>query len=157
MHTPAFTHDCGDCLFLGRWQGFDLYFCPNEPTVLARAGDDGPDYTSGLNATTPVLMEAHERAMRLGFIERPTHVTVYELGREYGGSEEGGWWYDTGEVVLTRPLRAGEDRELVLAALAAEFPSGTHRFSVRPRGRDYSIEFGGAPGQDFPAETPRYE
>lgn len=24
------------------------------------------------------------------------YVTLYELNREYGGHEEGGWWYDTG-------------------------------------------------------------
>jgi len=26
-------------------------------------------------------------------------VGVYELDRAYGGAEEGGWWYDTGELV----------------------------------------------------------
>ena len=25
------------------------------------------------------------------------HVTLHMLNREYGGAEEGGWWYDTGE------------------------------------------------------------
>lgn len=157
MHTPAYTHDCTHCLFLGRWEGFDLYFCPNEPTVLARAGDEGPDYTSGLNATTPVLMEAQERAVRLGFVQGPTYVTVYELGREYGGPEEGGWWYDTGTVVHTRKLRADEHRDLVLDELARKYPYGNSRYSMAPRGRDYSVEFDDKPGADFPAVTPHYE
>jgi hypothetical protein len=36
-------------------------------------------------------------------------VAVYELGQSYGGPEEGGWWYDTGELV--RVLRAFKDLE----------------------------------------------
>ena len=31
-------------------------------------------------------------------------VAVYEIDRAYGGAAEGGWWYDTGELV--RVLRA---------------------------------------------------
>ncbi len=30
-------------------------------------------------------------------------VAFYEVGRAYGGPEEGGWWYDTDE--LRRPLK----------------------------------------------------
>ena len=26
-------------------------------------------------------------------------VNVYEVSREYGGPEEGGWWFDTGQPV----------------------------------------------------------
>jgi hypothetical protein len=29
----------------------------------------------------------------------PYRIAVYELDRAYGGPEEGGWWYDTGERV----------------------------------------------------------
>lgn len=28
-------------------------------------------------------------------------VAVYMTDREYGGAEEGGWWYDTGDIVRT--------------------------------------------------------
>lgn len=37
--------------------------------------------------------------------ERPTHwtVAVYLADRQYGGPEEGGWWYDCGERVNSGP------------------------------------------------------
>lgn len=159
-YRPAYKHDCDDCLFLGHWQGLDLYFCPNEPTVIARGGDEGPNYTSGLNCEPPALVEAQERAVRLGFVAQgpaTRYVTVYELGREYGGPEEGGWWYDTGTVVLTRRLDPNEDGGTVAEELRKEYPTGSNRFSMVPRGRDYAVEIDEGPGVDYPSETPRYE
>lgn len=64
---PVFTHDCTDCTFLGRWNGHDLYFCPNEPTVISRFGDYG-DYNSGLGSMKPSLARARERAVQAGHI-----------------------------------------------------------------------------------------
>ena len=56
MHkgTPKYKHDCMRCHFLGQTIGgqriHDLYVCaPNperSPTLVARFGDDGPDYLS---------------------------------------------------------------------------------------------------------------
>ncbi len=53
-NTPAFTHDCDDCRYLGTLatpEGrTDLYRCDGGPTVgaslIARFGDEGPDYSS---------------------------------------------------------------------------------------------------------------
>ena len=52
--APRYTHDCPGCVFLGThdaagWDT-DLYACPNaeEPTVLARYGERGSDYMSGI-------------------------------------------------------------------------------------------------------------
>ena len=46
---PKFEHDCGKCVFIGHIAGRDIYTCPQSgiPTIVARVGDDGPDYTSG--------------------------------------------------------------------------------------------------------------
>lgn len=33
---------------------------------------------------------------------KPRWVNVYEMSQEYGGPEEGGWWYDSGEPVESR-------------------------------------------------------
>ena len=79
---PYFTHDCTRCAFLGQtvaYQGegppvaYDLYFCIQAggiPTVVARYGDDGPDYTSGLGRWImhPALVEAAMIATERGFI-----------------------------------------------------------------------------------------
>lgn len=50
MNKPRFRHDCDTCIFLKRYGNHDLYYCPGEHTVVARYGDDGPDYKSGWNA-----------------------------------------------------------------------------------------------------------
>ena len=46
-----FEHDCPDCKPLGEYKEFDLYFCEQGgtiPTVIARYGDFGGDYYSGM-------------------------------------------------------------------------------------------------------------
>jgi hypothetical protein len=45
---PKFKHDCNVCNFLGHFENHDLYYCKNEPTVIARFSSKGPDYSSGL-------------------------------------------------------------------------------------------------------------
>ena len=48
-----FTHDCSRCKFIGHFCGHDVYTCSDQidspvlgPTILARYGNDGPDYAS---------------------------------------------------------------------------------------------------------------
>lgn len=46
-----FQHDCEKCVPLGRESDHDLYFCEQGgmgPTLIARWGDEGPDYKSGM-------------------------------------------------------------------------------------------------------------
>ena len=53
---PTFTHDCDKCRFLGTIPSanhgtVDLYVCTNDadplgPSLIARFGDEGPDYAS---------------------------------------------------------------------------------------------------------------
>lgn len=44
---PRFKHDCDKCIYLGESQGFyDLYYCPTHHDLIARYGDDGPEYMS---------------------------------------------------------------------------------------------------------------
>jgi hypothetical protein len=48
--APRFLHDCEECVFLVHYAGHDLYRCEQggwRPTIVARFGDDGPDYVSG--------------------------------------------------------------------------------------------------------------
>ena len=70
---PRFTHDCDRCTFLGQDGKHDLYYCPQGsfPTVIARYGNDGPDYTSGMSLVdiVPALKEAKRRAIEKGLIQ----------------------------------------------------------------------------------------
>ena len=63
MGKPRYQHDCDNCRYLGEYNEYDLYYCPQGgyPTVLARYGNQGEEYTSGFNSTHPALIEARAR------------------------------------------------------------------------------------------------
>jgi hypothetical protein len=90
---PKFKHDCKECQFLGSasdgWNNYDLYYCnPTKRkyagTLIARFGDDGPDYCSGMEfaVTNPVIALAAVRAMVLGYMdagELRDHCKAYQF------------------------------------------------------------------------------
>ena len=45
-------------------------------------------------------------------------LAFYELDRAYGGPEEGGWWFDTGELVRVFRVVKDEERAYALARRA---------------------------------------
>lgn len=82
---PQFTHDCDACRFLGRFRiddkswapaDYDLYYCSPSlggcsfATVIARYGNGGSEYTSGMAIADmgidPRLLEAKRRAVEQG-------------------------------------------------------------------------------------------
>lgn len=72
---PAYDHDCEKCVFLGhhtrhREAVHDLYFCEKGPTVVARYGDEGPSYISGISfaAQDHFIAEAVRRAKERGLL-----------------------------------------------------------------------------------------
>ena len=82
-----FTHDCKRCVFLGHYltasDRYDLYYCGNNdrlPTFVARYGNDGPEYTSGIFLAPPdhPITVARKMAERRGLIlgpENPNNKT----------------------------------------------------------------------------------
>lgn len=42
-------------------------------------------------------------------------IAFYELDRRYGGPEEGGWWYNTGQLVRIFRTVKSEERARLLA------------------------------------------
>lgn len=85
IDVPRYEHDCDSCIFLGSYayhnQVYDLYFCNQAvfsyPTVIARYGSEGPDYTSSLlvarilradGDTTDPLAVALEHAVASGLL-----------------------------------------------------------------------------------------
>lgn len=85
---PRFTHDCKGCHYLGQDAEHDFYFCPSPmgmPTVIARYGNEGPEYSSGLEIARQVraqldfeypLAKALTLAEERGLVERPPAVAV---------------------------------------------------------------------------------
>lgn len=111
-----------------------------------------------------------------------TRVNVYRLGRNYGGSEEGGWYYDTGtpvfslvvecpEAAFHAPLDADEATSLALARaqrvheaadevavqLRLVYPDQGHRYSVAPQDDDYRVVVEHRKARFWPEVRPRYE
>lgn len=70
---PRYTHDCEHCVSLGEFGEFDLYFCDHggfRPTVISRWGNDGSEYSSGLEIAhlDNPLGEAKRRAINNGLL-----------------------------------------------------------------------------------------
>ena len=66
MIAPVYKHDCDNCVFLQHFKGYDLYVCQRNgkiDTVIARFGNDGAEYGSGLE-----FAEAYNNG---GFLGRP--------------------------------------------------------------------------------------
>ena len=68
---PRYVHDYDYCTNLGHFEEYDLYFCLEPgcyPTLIARYGNDGPEYLSArLNHEyLPVFSEARQRAKNKG-------------------------------------------------------------------------------------------
>lgn len=102
-------HDCTECVALGTFGEYDLYYCEKGPgpTLVARYGSDPWEYTSGLVSALPALTEARRQAVAKGLIDAPQEpqtapVNVHDLGE--------------------RPLLAPMTREQAMAAMLADAP-----------------------------------
>lgn len=70
---PRYVHDCETSVYLGKFQRYDLYFDPQGglPTVIARFGDEGHEYQSGMPFVGVVecLTEAARLAVAAGLVD----------------------------------------------------------------------------------------
>lgn len=84
------------------------------------------------------------------------YVNVYAVDRAYGGPEEGGWWYDVGEILESYgPLH--EHAAYVLAErLKQDYPNTGASNNVLG-GDDYRVWIEDEPGADYPTYRPFYE
>lgn len=66
LRFRRFEHDCVGCVYLGRFQGRDLYFCAiPQTTVISRNSSEGGDYSSGMTfAEGPHAMPRMAEALR---------------------------------------------------------------------------------------------
>lgn len=80
MDEPKFENSSDARVFLGHFQDHDLYFDPQTgiPTVIARFGDAGPDYISGLAqaATNPVIAEGKRLAIEQDLLLVPDDLDL---------------------------------------------------------------------------------
>ncbi len=91
-------------------------------------------------------------------------LAFYEIDREYGGPEEGGWWYNTGELIRICRVFKNEDSANKACRRANDL---IHHIINRHKRDVGSVAYSGgqvsacvfkhtAP-KYFPTETPHYE
>ena len=90
-------------------------------------------------------------------------IALYEIDRAYGGPEEGGWWYDTGELRrLLKVVRTEHGAETVAARANRLLDRlQRHRRSVSSMayagGRHAACVFEETAPRHFPETRPHYE
>lgn len=92
--------------------------------------------------------------LRMGQRRRNKHwVNVYLIDRDYGGGEEGGWWYNYGVCIEAWPCRSAKQAEkLVKWAESQRKYQGSKRdlYSVNHRlGDTVRIEIENREGADW--------
>ena len=92
------------------------------------------------------------------------HVNLYRTDRQYGGPEEGGWWYDTGRFEACVGLF--DDRKVAMGLFEAleasdwlkERKAGLHApSSVLSEAEWPLLMVEDHAGRDYPRNRPRYE
>lgn len=125
-----------------------------EPDILDRGylDRDGPEDGYGYGYTP-----GHWRYMVAEPEPVPYYVNVYEVGQGYGGPEEGGWWFSTGQPVNDACCTEEtlERAELVAEKLRDAYPSTRNQYSVLG-GEDYSVLIEDHPPRGWPDVRPRY-
>jgi hypothetical protein len=87
-------------------------------------------------------------------------VNVYLTDRAYGGPEEGGWWFDTGQFI--RGVEALSDEAERVKNTLQSWCDGENAerrsdiSSVLSEGR-YEVCIEDEPGADYPTTRPHYE
>ena len=90
---------------------------------LARAA--GPGAPADLPAAAVLDAARRVRYWRGG---RVRYVTVYEEWEQYGGPEEGGWYYGVAAPVVSVSVRTRAAAAVALAELEREYPDGGGRY-----------------------------
>jgi len=121
--------------------------------------EDEPFYQEYLDEMTP---EPKEKRILDNHGKEISFVGVYEVHRSYGGPEEGGWWYDSGELVEQFVCDDDEMPEFI-AELKEKYPrqepgSRDYYCNVLYTGGDYRIDWSRKPMPNhFPEVRPHYE
>jgi hypothetical protein len=89
-------------------------------------------------------------------------IAFYEIGLACGGPEEGGWWYETGEIVRLISITRTEGAALAIASRANRLLDRVQRHhrpvhsAAYDGGRFRALVFAGLPPASFPVERPAY-
>ena len=85
-------------------------------------------------------------------------VNVYLIDRAYGGPEEGGWWFQTGQLIRMIPCRERDVERLQrrVRRVVEAWNEGRRPISSVLSTGVYAMEISEEPGADYPTEQPYY-
>ena len=87
----------------------------------------------------------------------PKTVCLYNIWQNYGGPEEGGWWYEAGEPLQHHFIFNKKQAIRRCLELAEEFQLESQEAIDDSRGLTaYDIKFRDGYGEFYPAERPYY-
>lgn len=164
---PLFTYRC----VCGHWEDDHMLWGPTQEHYCYKCLDLADAYLNASEEERETLAEPrdHDHTFErrsdqlIDMDRRMWHVNVYELDRAYGGPEEGGWWYNTGELVQTVPVWSDawsdDDIEKLCELLGNQYPKEGDRSigSVLYAGGAHAIVVEPHEGKSWPQERPRYE
>jgi hypothetical protein len=85
-------------------------------------------------------------------------VNVYWVERHYGGREEGGWWYDTGDLEQSYLCPSDKEAETKAESLDLDaMNEGLYDLSSVLATGVFQINISDTPGESWPKERPFYE
>lgn len=136
---------------------YDDYCCPNGQSNCA--GKDAIDDEYKFFRCRDCFKDIRSIATKNGVVN-PFYVVVYNVGRHYGGPEEGGWWYDSTSILEVRKVWNWKSALKAMRELKEDYPQPRYnRFSVLGNQGDYFIGMY-YDVEQFPKEStgrPRYE
>ena len=92
--------------------------------------------------------------------QRRMWLNVYQVHQEYGGPEEGGWWYDVGSVVHSEATTLGADTDRILGRRISDEAIQRRMDDLRREHNDAGVRIvvwlEDERGADFPTERPYY-
>ena len=84
-------------------------------------------------------------------------VNVYEITREYGGHEEGGWYYNNYNCIESKVADSEQSAKLIKIKLEQEYGPGYGNIYSVQGGMKISVRVEDEKAQSETTEVPMYE
>lgn len=124
-------------------------------SVLVELGLDRCPRCAG-QATIEVYHDQGDEVCASCWQAGPWWVNVYEASRDYGGPEEGGWWYEVGYPHEWKRADSRVEAIELRDQLVEMYPRTGKRSSVLG-GEDWEVRIERNVAQPYPEHRPRYE
>jgi hypothetical protein len=87
----------------------------------------------------------------------PTTLTIHETTLNYGGPEEGGWWYQAGYPVLTRCIFSKKQAVQIFVELFEEYEVADQPdLGLTSTHSNYEVNFSNDYAKVYPESKPHY-